>query len=179
MTPIVLRILVRLVLCAVASYFMWRRWGPTGLAISAPLFGVALARPIIDLVAEFSVMAKRAALGDLEGRNFEFRGQRLDVAEHDDGHRWISVRDLRKVLHAFPRDAVLRAQFPAEVRHDPALRGERIRADAVLTHLRKATETDAIKFRNWIERDVIFPAARARGEAESRHAGHLPGSRSD
>jgi hypothetical protein len=164
MIRIVLRILVRLALCALASYFAWRRWGPSGLAISAPIFGVALARPVIDLVAELSVTARQVALGDLEGRNFEFRGHRLNVAEHDDGHRWISVRDVRKVLPSFPRDAVLRSQFPADMQHDEALKGERIRADALLTHLRKATETDAIKFRNWLERDVIFPAARARGE---------------
>jgi hypothetical protein len=164
MIRIVLRILFRLVLCAVASYFMWRRFGASGLAMSAPIFGVALARPIIDLVAEFSGLAKRVALADLEGRNFEFRGCRLNVAEHDDGHRWISVRDVRKVLPSFPRDAVLRSQYPADLVHDAALKGERIRAEALLTHLRKATETDSIKFRNWLERDVIFPAARARGE---------------
>ena len=164
MTRIVVRIAVRLVLCALASYFMWRRWGPTGLAVSAPVFGVALARPIIDLVAEFSVLAKRVALGDLEGRNFEFRGLRLDVADHDDGYRWISVRDVRKVLPAFPRDAVLRSRFPADLVNDPRLKGERIRAEALLGYLRKATETEAIKFRNWVEKDVVFPAARARGE---------------
>jgi hypothetical protein len=164
MIRIVLRILVRLVLCAGASYLLWRRLGTSGLAISAPIFGVALARPIIDLVSEFAVTAKQVALADLAGRNFEFRGCRLDISEHDDGHRWISVRDVRKVLPSFPRDTVLRSQFPADVLHDEALRGERIRAEALLTHLRKATETDSIKFRNWLERDVIFPAARARGE---------------
>jgi hypothetical protein len=164
MTRILLRIAFRLLLCCAASYAMWLRFGPTGLAMAAPVFGVALARPLIDLVAEFSVLTKHAALGDLQGRNFSFRGLRLDIAEHDDGYRWISMRDVRKVLPALPRDAVLRSRFPADLRHDESLQGERIRAEALLDYLRKATETDSIKFRNWLEKDVVFPAARARGE---------------
>ena len=165
MTRIVLRILLRLALCCVASYVMWWKWGATGLAVSAPIFGVALARPIIDLVAEFSLLAKSVALADLEGRNFEFRGLRLDVAEYTDGYRWIALRDVRKVLPALPRDAVLRAQFPQDLVHDTGVKGERIRAEALLAYLRKATEVEAIKFRNWVERDVVFPARRGRGEA--------------
>jgi len=158
MTRILLRIAFRFVLCCMAAYALWLRMGTTGFAISAPIFGVALARPIIDLFAEFSVQVKHAAMADLEGRNFQFRGVRLDIADHDDGYRWISVRDVRKVLPAMPRDAVLRSQFPNDVKED------RIRAEALLAYLGKATETESIKFRNWLQKDVVFPAAKGRGE---------------
>ena len=163
MVHILLRILFRLVLCSVAAYLMWRKFGASGLAFSAPLFGVALARPIIDLVSEFSGLAKHAVLADLQGRNYEHRGHRLDIWEDEDGQRWVSVRDVRKILPSLPRDTVLRSQFPSDLLHDPRLKGERIRADTLLAYLRKSTETDSIKFRNWLERDVVLPSARMRG----------------
>ncbi|MDB5857030.1 MAG: hypothetical protein JWQ76_719 [Ramlibacter sp.] len=162
MPRILLRILFRLALCSVAAYLLWRKLGASGLAFSAPIFGVALARPIIELVAEFTGLVKHAALADLQGRNFEHRGQRLDISEDGQAHRWVSVRDVRKIIPSFPRDAVLRTQFPDDLLHDASLGGERIRADALLAYLRKATETEAIKFRNWLERDVVYPAAKIR-----------------
>ena len=162
MPRILLRILFRLALCSLAAYLMWRRLGPSGLAFSAPIFGVALARPIIDLVGEFSGAARNAALADLQGRNFEHRGQRLDISEDEQAHRWVSVRDVRKVIASFPRDAVLRARFANDLLHDAALGGDRIRADALLAYLRQATEAESIKFRNWLEREVVIPAAKVR-----------------
>lgn len=162
MLRIALRIVVRLILCSVAAYVMWRRFGASGLAFAAPLFGVALARPLIDLVGEFALTAKHSALGDLHGRNYEHRGVRLDIAEDAYGYRWVSVRDVRKVLPSFPRDAVLQAQFPGDLLEDAAMKGGRIRADALLAYLRKATETESIKFRNWLERDVVMPAEKIR-----------------
>ena len=170
MTRILLRIAFRLVLCCAATYALWLRLGATGFAVAAPIFGAALARPLIDLVAELSGQVRHAVLADLAGRNYEFRGMRFDVAEYDDGHRWISVRDVRKVLRSMPRDAVLRAQFPADLQHDAGLKGERIRAEALLTYLRKATEADSIRFRNWLEKDVVFPAAKARQSPGPRNA---------
>jgi hypothetical protein len=164
MLNIVLRIVFRLLLCCAAAFLLWYRLGASGLALSAPIFGVVLARPIIDLVGEFAISAKHGALANLHGRNFEHRGFRLDISEDEFPYRWISVRDVRKVLPSLPRDEVLRAQFPKDLLHDASLKGERIRADTLLAYLRKATETDSIKFRNWLERDVVHPAARARGE---------------
>ena len=163
MARIVLRILIRLVLCSAGAYLFWLRFGASGLAFAAPLFGVALARPIIDLVSELSGAAKHAALADLQGRNYQYRGHRLDIAEDDEGQRWVSVRDVRKNIASFPRDAVVRTQFASDLKQDKALKGDRIRAEALLDYLRKATETDTIKFRNWLERDVVLPSARMRG----------------
>jgi len=171
MLRIVLRIVVRLILCSAAAYLLWRRLGASGLAVSAPIFGVALTRPIIDLVGEFTIAARQTALSDLHGRNYAHRGVRLDIFEDGQGHRWVSLRDARKVISSLPRDAVLRSQFPADLLHDAALKGERIRADTLLAYLRKGTQTDSIKFRNWLERDVVIPAAKIRerlGVAEDR-----------
>ncbi|MCG2591730.1 hypothetical protein LZ009_02945 [Ramlibacter sp. XY19] len=162
MIRLLLRIAFRFALCCAATYLLWLRLGTIAFAVAAPIFGAALARPLIDLVGELAGEVKRAALADLEGRNYEFRGMRFDIADHVDGYRWISVRDVRKVLRAMPRDAVLRAQFPADLLHDEGLKGDRIRAEALLAYLRKATETDSIKFRNWLEKDVVSPAAKAR-----------------
>lgn len=153
---------VRLSLCTAATYLLWRQLGPVGIAVAAPLFGFALARPILELIAESRAVAKRRAFSDIEGRHFEYRGLSLDVVEDEGHHRWISVNDVRKVIESLPRDPVLQKQFPGGVQDDPALGSKRIRADALRAYLGKATEADSVRFRNWLQREVVFPSAKVR-----------------
>lgn len=177
MSASILRILFRLLLCSAVTYLVWRKFGTVAFALSAPLFGVALARPIIELAGEFVLSAKQAALADLQGSHYAYHGFRLGISEDEHPYRWISVRDVRKVIPSLPRDTVLRAQFPQDLRHDPDLQGERIRAEALLAYLHKATEAESIRFRNWLEREVVFPAARMRGGLVAADEASLPGDR--
>jgi hypothetical protein len=102
------------------------------------------------------------AFSPLEGRYFEHRGVPLDVAEDERHHRWVSVRDLRKLLRGLPRDAALKRLMPEALVVDARLRGLRIEAEALLALLRRSTDPDSLKLRNWLEREVVFPAATQR-----------------
>jgi len=153
---------LRLLFCTTVAYVLWRLLGAVGLVVSAPLFGVLLAKPIFELVAELRGSAKRLAYLQVEGRHFEHRGFRLNIIEDERHHRWVSVSDVRKVISTFPREAVLQRQFPEGLRDDPATRGQRIHADALLVYLARSSEGNSVKFRNWLEREVVFPAAKIR-----------------
>jgi hypothetical protein len=153
---------LRLLFCAVMAYVLWRLLGAVGLVVSAPLFGVLLARPILEMSAELRDSARTLAYSPVEGRHFEHRGFRLDIVEDDRHHRWVSVNDVRKVIAQLPREAVLLRQFPEGLRDDPAVRGQRIHADVLLAYLARSTEGDSVRFRNWLEREVVLPAAKIR-----------------
>lgn len=153
---------LRLLACSAATYVLWRLLGPIGIAVAAPLFGFALARPIIDLISESNRAVKHLTFSGVEGRYFNHRGFSIDVAEDERHHRWLSVTDVRKVISALPRVAVLQRQFRQALLEDLKLRGHRIQADALLSYLGKSTDADSIKFRNWLEREVVFPAAMVR-----------------
>ena len=150
---------IRLLVCAVVTWLFWRWKGPFGLVFSAPLWGVALARPVIDLLSSTRRAAKAMAYARTEGRYFEHHGHAIDVVDDEDHFRWLSIADVRTIIPGLPRDAALQRQFPEGVRADRSLKGHRILAEALLDYLSKSTDSDTLRFRNWLEREVVKPAA--------------------
>jgi hypothetical protein len=57
---------------------------------------------------------------------------------------------------------VLQRQFPEGVRAADGRTAGRISAEALQVYLSKSTGPDALRFRNWLEREVVRPAAIAR-----------------
>ena len=158
-----LTLVLRTLLCVAVSWLLWKALqGPLGLAFAAPLWGMTLAGPLMDLAGAAYATTRRMALSPLEGRHFEHRGVPLDVAQDERHHRWLSVRDLRRLLRGLPRDAALRRLVPEALMDDTRLRGLRIEAEALLALLRRSTDPDSLKLRNWLEREVVFPAATQR-----------------
>lgn len=153
---------IRLLVWAVTTYLLWRFLGAIGIVVAAPLCGVLVARPIIELMSHARDSAKALAYNEIQGRHFEHRGFSLDVVEDDDHFRWISWRDVRKLVPGLPRPQVLEAQFPGEVRTESSAHEARIFAEALADYLAKSTEADSIKFRNWVQREVISPGEKVR-----------------
>jgi hypothetical protein len=162
MSEIVLSIAIRLLICSAASYALWRFMGLVGVVVSAPLFGVLLAKPMLELAGELRDSARTLVYAEIRGRNFEHRGMRLDVVEDDDHRRWISLKDVQKLIPGLPKPAVLRAQFPDGIRDDPSISEPRIAAEALLQYLAKSTEASSLRFRNWLEREVVLPSVKVR-----------------
>jgi len=150
------RIFLRLLLCCAASYLLWRALGPVGLAVSSPIFAMAFARPIFDVLSGARRTAKRLALISVEGRYYSHRGQPIEVVEDVEHHRWLRLIDVRKLLQGLPQEAVLALQFPQRVQD------RRIRADALRDYLSKSQEGDSLRFRNWLERELLSPTTRLR-----------------
>lgn len=158
LTVIALRVLAG---CLVAAMF-WHLLGAFGLAMSAPLFGALLARPLLELISEIRTSTRALAFADVKGQYFEHRGMRLRVVEDERHHRWVGVNGVRRIVPGLPRDAVLHRQFPDGVRDEPAAGGTVIHADALLAYLGRANEVESVKLRNWLEREVVRPAATIR-----------------
>lgn len=147
---------MRLLLCCAASYLLWRGIGPVGLAVAAPIFAMAFARPIFDVFSGVRRTAKRLALISVEGRYYSHRGQPIEVLEDEEHHRWLRLIDVRKLLKGLPQEAVLALQFPQRVQD------RRIRADALRDYFGKSQEGDSLRFRNWLERELLSPTTRVR-----------------
>lgn len=170
MNHLLLRTALRLLFCIAVAYALWRLLGAVGWVVSAPLFGVLLARPILELVGDLRDATKSMAYARVAGRHFEHRGFRLDIVEDGRHHRWVSLADVRKLITSLPRDASLRRQFPQGLCDDATIRGSRIHADALLAYLARSTDGDALKLRNWLEREVVLPAAKLRQRLGIRDA---------
>jgi hypothetical protein len=80
----------------------------------------------------------------------------------------LRIDDVRKVLPALPREAVLQRQFPEGVHVAHGRAAGRISAEALQVYLSKSTAPEALRFRNWLDREVLRPAAIARGRHGSQ-----------
>ncbi|MBI3369711.1 MAG: hypothetical protein HY021_15060 [Burkholderiales bacterium] len=163
MAPPLLQIALRLLACVAFTAVVWRWLGFASLVLCAPLFGVLLARPILDLIGQSARTTKQLALQHLEGRYYEHRGIMVDIVEDVERHRWLLLTDVRKLVDGLPSDPVLERLYPADVRSSGSSSAKRIRADTLAMYLEKSTHGDSLKLKIWLEREVAFPARRLRG----------------
>jgi hypothetical protein len=95
-----------------------------------------------------------------EGHYHAFAG--VPLAVHDDGrHVWLGGEGLLRVLGRKEPDDVLAARLPGQWRRDERGRLQ-LRVDAVIDYLGHMPGRDdprIQKFRRYLERDVLFPAA--------------------
>jgi hypothetical protein len=149
---------LQLLATAGITWAVWLKFGKFAFVFCAPLLGAVLARPIYDTVAVGYRKSREMALRDRQGRHFAYRGNAIDVVEDVDAHRWLRARDVRKVIPGLVRDEVLQQRYPARAQVVAPSPGFRIRADALLEHLRTAADPATVKFKVWLEREVLMPS---------------------
>jgi hypothetical protein len=129
---------------------------------TAPLYGVALARPLLDLASEVRHRTRAAVWKPLEGRHYAYRGIPVQVLEDDQHCRWVRVADVRRIVGFTASDGALALTYPSgwRVMGQPAQ--PHFRDDALIVHLSKERSAEALRLRHWAEREVAFPAKRLR-----------------
>jgi len=162
MLRIITSIGLRLAACGLVAWGAWRLLGETGLAVSAPVFGIALAKPLIELAGALRDAMKRSHLRDVEGRHYAFRGHRVQVIEDADRRRWVRLADVRAVVGFTATDGALAISYPGGVRRLGRPAELHVGEEALLAHLRKERSPEAQRLRRWVEREIVFPARRQR-----------------
>lgn len=162
MLRILLPIALRLLACSAATYLAWRAIGLVGVVVCAPLFAVALARPILDLFGGSFRLTRALAWRDVDGRHFEHRGKAIDIVEDPAQQPWLRLSHVRRIITGLPSDQALARLYPQGVQALEASAPLRIRAEALAQYLEKATDPASLKFRLWLEREVAFPARQRR-----------------
>ena len=154
MARTVLSLFLRTVCWLAIAWIAAQRVGLIAFAVTAPLLGALLARPVIDFIAESHHAGKAAALAGVQGNWWMHRGHRIDIAEDADRRRWLLAADVRKVVR-LPRDEVLGRQFGERTGTVEDAAGFRIRADALADYLRKSHDPVSLKFKAWLDREVL------------------------
>jgi hypothetical protein len=162
MLEILRTIALRLALCLAASWLAWKFGGKTSAVWTAALYGVALARPLIDLASEVRHQMRRGVWHDVEGRHYSFRGRAIRVLTDADHQRWVRLADVRAAVGFTAGDATLRVTYPGAWQMLGRPPEAFLREDALVTHLAKERAPDAAKFRHWAEREIAFPGRRER-----------------
>lgn len=162
MKRVLLTIAWRSALCAAFAWAAWR-WGGLGSMVYAlALFGVVLAKPLIDLASELRHGVRVAVWKPVEGRYYAYHGHRIEVVEDADHCRWVRAADVRRVVGFTASDGALALSYPSGWRAFGKPPEPHFSDEALLLHLAKERSAEAIRFKNWAEREIFFPARRER-----------------
>ena len=162
MIGVLATIALRLGVCAVVSWTAWRFLGVGFMVGTLPLFGILLARPLIDLVSALRHGMKHAQLAAVEGRHYAFRGRRVEVVADADRRRWIRLADVRAIVGFTASDGALALTYPGAMRRFGRGGEAHLAEEALLAHLLKERTPEAGRLRGWVEREIVFPARRER-----------------
>ena len=156
------RLAIRLAICVVVAWLAFRLIGAVGLAASAVLFGILLAKPLIELASEIRHGVRAQAWKPVEGRHWVYHGTPVQVFEDEDHRRWILASDVRKIVGTTASDGALALTYPNGFRKLGRTAQAHFSDAALLAHLAKDNSAQALKFRHWVEREIAFPARRLR-----------------
>jgi hypothetical protein len=135
--------------------------GLLGIVLAAPLAGALLSRVLIDGFTGGYRAMRAHAYASVQGRHYAYKSIPISIEEDEDGHRWLKVKDIRRVLPHLPKDATLGRIEPERTNPGSDGKSMHIRADALLHWLSKAQSSESIRFKLWIERTVHFPSSAA------------------
>ena len=162
MTRILATITLRLAVCVAISWAVWRWFGLSSMVPTLALFGILLARPLLDLAGALRDGMKQAQLAAVEGRHYAFRGRAVQVLDDADRRRWVRLADVRAVVGFTASDGALAITYPDGVRRLGRPAEPHVGEEALLAHLLKERSPEAARLRRWVEREVVFPAQRER-----------------
>ena len=162
MIRIVATIALRLALCVGISWAVWRWFGLATMVPTLVLFGILLARPLLDLAGALRDGMKQVQLAAVEGRHYAFRGRAVQVLDDPDRRRWVRLADVRAVVGFTASDGALAISYPDGVRRLGRPAEPHVGEEALLAHLLKERSPEAARLRRWVEREVVFPARRER-----------------
>ena len=160
MLSLMVNITFRLLLCAAITYFAWRQADVIGLVFSSLVFGLALSSPMLELITHFGSHIRHSALSKVNGRHYVFQNISIDIIDDENQQCWLRLADVRKVIDGFPRDTVIIKLYPNEYMVDRTFGATRIQATALVNYLQNSNNVTALKFKLWLEREVVFPRNR-------------------
>jgi len=156
MTHVIFRVLCVTLFVGAGWYFE----GPIGLAMAAPVVGIACSKPLIELAEELVRWLRlRAYRGDERVYRFGRRDVRMFLWH---GRPWFSARAVCSALGYEDVDVTIR--HLGATRHESAGRcSEPYLSEFAVAKLgARSRHPEAIAFRIWFERDVMYPLHRAR-----------------
>jgi hypothetical protein len=156
------RIAWRLAVCVLVSWCVWRLGGLAPMVATAPLYGVLLARPLLDLMSDMRHQTRALVWRPLEGRHYVFRGTPVQVIEDDAHVRWVRAADVRRIVGFTASDGALALTYPDGWRLMGQPPEPHFSDEALVTHLRKENSTEAGRFMHWAERTIAYPARQLR-----------------
>ena len=156
---------VQIALCTVCYGLVGYWLGKYMLVFTAPAYGAAIARPLINLVANFRHGVRAHVWMPAHGTYYVFKDTTIHVLDDEDSWRWLPLADVERVLGRKLNARLLGITYPERVLLAGKPARMHIRDDTLIEHLSKLSDPVALRLRTWVERNVALPARRIRQRA--------------
>jgi hypothetical protein len=158
---LLIKLAIRLAIGSLVTWLLYERSGATGLVLAAPVWGVLMAKPILELVAMLVRGTKRSAWSEWDGDVIAFESYRLRV-RYVAGYPWIVDEDLLAVLGKEGSETMRRRADPANCAQLPDCGLWGYSEAGAVKYLSSSRHPDAHKLRLLLERQVFLPARKKR-----------------
>lgn len=145
---------VQIALCVAVYLAVGWRFGPFALVMTSPLLAIAVAVPLMHLVANIRHRMREEVWLPEHGHHFAYRDHTIHVLEDDDRCRWVRLADARRVVPIAATDRVLGIAYPGRVQLMGRPQEVHLRDDALIELLVRDGRDAALRFRAWVERDI-------------------------
>jgi hypothetical protein len=146
---------MRLVICVGVTWAGVTLLGLIGLALTAPIWGVMLAKPVLEFFPALGRVIHRHAFQEWEGKYYKYGLVHLR-AYFDGDDAWFNAEDVLSVLDKTP-GAWLSTRFtPEEYGVNPGRKDKGFSTAGVIKLTQISDHPEAPKFRLWFERTVVF-----------------------
>lgn len=164
---LLVRLLVAAAVCG--SFFYVGLWLSDGkviggvgfMMLSVPAIGVALAKPIVLLAHEGMSWLWQKPMEAWQGSYYSFNDMQVRVYEFED-ELWFVVPDVVRAVGMKSVPQSFRAIYPKGSRILPGTRLSVMNRASLENLLGKRNEHEAIRFLNWMRREVVKPWERKR-----------------
>jgi hypothetical protein len=154
---------LRSLLCAALGWLGWHFIGPGTIALTIPLFGIAAAKPLLELIGAAYGAVRARALADIEGQHYAYRGIPVRVVQDPQHRRWVRAADVRRIIGGTDSDSALKLTYGRGYRTTGRPAEPYFSESALLLHLsRQGSHAASGRLRLWVERVVVGPAREQR-----------------
>lgn len=135
-------------------------FGKFALLVTSPLLAVGIRRPLMALASGFRHAVRSHVWLPVHGQHYVFRGITIHVLEDDRCERWVHLADVQKVVGKTAAERTLAATYPGRLKGMGSPTRPYIRDDALVAHLGKENQPEALRFSVWVERSIALPGRR-------------------
>jgi len=158
---LLIELTVRASIGFLATWLLYKGSGAIGLVFAAAVWGLLMAKPIVELVPMLVRGMRRSAWSEWHGDVIVFEHHRLRVHSVA-GHPWIVDEDLLAVLGKEASDTMRRRADPAHCAQLPDSKLWGYSEAGALKYLSSSRHKDAQKLRLLLKRQVFLPARKKR-----------------
>jgi hypothetical protein len=154
LSQIALMFVLRMLLCAGVSWLLWRFVGWQTAVFSVVLWGLLLAKPLLELIAAWFNWAKREPYAKWQGNYYEFANVQIRILARNDG-LWFCAADVLHVIGEKPVRGMENIYGAADYQRFADERIAAFSEQGVERVLRASRHRDAARMWLWLEREVI------------------------